>query len=173
MSFTPAKDHVPGAPVANEWIADATRRLAGLTASESDAPEAASGWGADAIERLRSAVSHQVSGLPRRSRPVATTKPGIDITQLALTKALTIALSDEAAAESAAIADIEFVLDGAAVTGVHVHLVAVGTGARAETMLVGGDRLRDRAAAVLAGIVGPVEVRVDLTWEDLVTSGQN
>lgn len=40
-------------------------------------------------------------------------------------------------------------------------------------MLAGGDRLRDRAAGLLAGIVGPVEVRVDLTWEDLVTRDEH
>ncbi|WP_041944521.1 hypothetical protein [Tsukamurella paurometabola] len=164
--------------MANEWIADATRRLAVQAESDSDAPAAdsgapVSGWSGEAMERLRSAIAQQVSGLPRRSRPVATTTPGATITQLALTRALTFALSAEAAAESAAIADVEFAFDGAAVTAVHIHLVAVGAERRPQTMLAGGDRLRDRAAGLLAGIVGPVEVRVDLTWEDLVTRDEH
>lgn len=172
MSFTPAKDEAPEAAVATEWIADATRRLAGLAGSDSEAPAADPRWGGDAIERLRTAISQQVSVLPRRSRPVETTTSGITITPLALTRALTIALSGEAAAESAAIADVEFAVDGSVVSGVRIHLVAVGTEPRAHSMLVGGDRLRAKAAALLAGIVGPVEVGVDLTWEDLVTREQ-
>ena len=154
---------------ATDWIADATRRLAGLAGPDAVAPEVDPRWGADAVDRLRAAVALQVSGLPRRSRVIATVRPGITVTELALSKAVTAALSDAAAAEAAAVADVALDLAGARLAAVHVHLVAVGAEGRSRSLLDGGDRLRALAEDVVRRMIGDAAVRVDLTWEDLLT----
>ena len=153
---------------ATEWIADATRRLAGLAGPGAESPDVDPRWGADAMDRLRAAVAQQVAGLPRRSRPVATARPGVTVSELALSKAVTAALSDSAAHESAAVADVALDLADGVLAAVHVHLVAVGTDRR-RTLLDGGDRLRLLAGDVVHRMTGADDVLVDLTWEDLVT----
>ncbi len=154
---------------ATDWIADATRRLAGLAAPGAEAPEVDPRWGADAIDRLRNVVAQQVLDLPRRSRAVRTARPGITVRELALSTVLTVDVSDAAASESAAVADVELDVDGDRLAAVHVHLVAVGADGRPGTLLDGGDGLRARAAELLRAMFGPDEVRVDVTWEDLLT----
>lgn len=154
---------------ATDWIADATRRLAGLAGPDAQAHEADPRWGADAMDRLREAVAQQVSTLPRRSRPIATVRPGVSVTELALSKAVTAALSDTAAAESAAVADVALDLEGGRLDAVHVHLVAVGADERAHSLLDGGERLRALTADVVRRMVGSSDVRIDLTWEDVLT----
>ncbi|WP_458630216.1 hypothetical protein [Tsukamurella ocularis] len=154
---------------ATDWIADATRRLAGLAGPDAEAPEVDPRWGADAIDRLREAVALQVSALPRRSRPIATARPGVAVTELALSKAVTAALSDTAASESAAVADVALDLTAGDLAGVHVHLVAVGADGRGRTLIDGGERLRSLASDVVRRMVGTADVRIDLTWEDLLT----
>ncbi|MCS3779116.1 hypothetical protein [Tsukamurella ocularis] len=154
---------------ATDWIADATRRLAGLSGPDAETPEVDPRWGADAIDRLREAVAQQVSALPRRSRPISTVRQGIAVTELALSKAITAALSDAAAAESAAVADVALDLTGGALAAIHVHLVAVGADGRSHTLFDGGERLRALAADVVRRMVGTVDVRIDLTWEDVLT----
>ncbi|KXO94191.1 hypothetical protein AXK56_21680 [Tsukamurella pulmonis] len=153
---------------ATDWIADATRRLAGLAGPDAEAPDVDPRWGADAIDRLRAAVSQQVSALPRRSRPVATARPGVTVSELALSKAVTAALSDSAAVESAAVADVELDVVGDGLSAVHVHLVAVGADRRV-SLLDGGERLRSLAADVVRRMVGADDIRIDLTWEDMLT----
>ena len=164
--------HVEGtdaAPAqATDWIADATRRLAGLAGPDAEAPDVDPRWGADAIDRLRAAVSQQVSALPRRSRPVATARPGVTVSELALSKAVTAALSDSAAVDSAAVADVELEVVGDRLSAVHVHLVAVGADRRI-SLFDGGERLRSLAADVVRRMVGADDIRIDLTWEDMLT----
>lgn len=169
MSFRRVEDGHAEPAQATDWIADATRRLAGLAGPDATEPEADPRWGADAVDRLRAAVALQVSGLPRRSRAIATVRPGITVTELAFSKAVTAALSDAAAAEAAAVADVALDLAGARLTAVHVHLVAVGADGRSRSLLDGGDHLRALAEDVVRRMIGDAEVRVDLTWEDLVT----
>ncbi|MET9326277.1 hypothetical protein [Tsukamurella sp. NPDC003166] len=152
-----------------DWIADATRRLAGLAGADAEAPEVDPRWGADAIDRLREAVTQQVSALPRRSRPIATVRTGVTVTELALSKAVTAALSDSAASEAAAVADVALDLAGGELAAVHVHLVAVGADERPHTLLDGGERLRALTADVVRRMVGTGDVRIDLTWEDVLT----
>ncbi|WP_461166865.1 hypothetical protein [Tsukamurella serpentis] len=146
-----------------DWIADATRRLAGVSAAEADR-------GDDLVDRMRAAVAAGVSALPRRSRVVVTGRPGVTITELALTKAITAALSDGAGEESAAIADVDLTIDSGRLLKVTVHLVAVDADQRTRTLLDAGDRLRTLAADVVARTAGAGGVRVDLVWEDLLTS---
>lgn len=169
MSFKRVESRAAEPAQATDWIADATRRLAGLAGPDAAAPEVDPRWGADAVERLRAAVALQVSGLPRRSRAIATLRPGVSVTELALSKAITAALSDTAAAEAAAVADVALDLKGATLTAVHVHLVAVGAEGRSRSLIDGGDRLRVLAADVVRQMIGDGEVRVDLTWEDMLT----
>ncbi|NMD56607.1 MULTISPECIES: hypothetical protein [Tsukamurella] len=169
MSFRRVESGHAEPAQATDWIADATRRLAGLAGPGSAAPEVDPRWGADAVERLRAAVALQVSGLPRRSRAIETVRPGIAVTELALSKAVTAALSDAAAAEAAAVADVALDLAGARLTAVHVHLVAVGADGRSRSLLDGGDRLRALAEDVVRRMIGDADVRVDLTWEDVLT----
>lgn len=169
MSFRRVESGDAEPAQATDWIADATRRLAGLAGSDAEAPEADPRWGVDAIDRLREAVAQQVSALPRRSRPIATGRPGIAVTELALAKAVTAALSDSAAAESAAVADVALELAAGELAAVHVHLVAVGADGRSHTLLDGGERLRFLTADVVRRVVGTGDVRIDLTWEDLLT----
>ncbi|TWS20819.1 hypothetical protein FK529_05745 [Tsukamurella asaccharolytica] len=153
---------------ATDWIADATRRLSGLAGPDSVAPETPPRWGAEAIDRLLDAVSRQVSTLPRRSRPIAAARPGITVTELALSKAITAVLSDAAAVESAAVADVALEFIDGALTAAHVHLVAAGAGGRSHTLLDGGEHLRTVTADIVRRVVG-TSVRIDLTWEDLLT----
>ncbi|MBS4102598.1 hypothetical protein [Tsukamurella paurometabola] len=169
MSFRRVESGGAEPAQATDWIADATRRLAGLAAPDGEAPEIDPRWGADAIDRLREAVAQQVSALPRRSRPIATVRPGVSVTELALSKAVTAALSDRAAAESAAVADVELDLADDGLSAVHVHLVAVGADERPHTLLDGGEHLRALTADVVRRMVGADDVRIDLTWGDLLT----
>ncbi|TWS24001.1 hypothetical protein FK268_10155 [Tsukamurella sputi] len=169
MSFRRVESGHAEPAQATDWIADATRRLAGLTAPDAGAPEGDPRWGADAVDRLRAAVALQVAGLPRRSRAVETVRPGITVTELALSKAVTAALSDDAAAEAAAVADVALELVGTRVKAVHVHLVAVGAEGRSRSLLDGGDRLRALAEDAVLRMIGDTGVNVDLTWEDLLT----
>lgn len=169
MSFRRVESGDAGPAQATDWIADATRRLAGLSGPDTEAPEVDPRWGADAIDRLREAVAQQVSALPRRSRPIATVRQGVSVTELALSKAITAALSDTAAAESAAVADVALDLTGGALTALHVHLVAVGADGRSRTLFDGGERLRALTADVVRRMVGTADARIDLTWEDVLT----
>lgn len=169
MSFSRVEGSGAEPAQSTDWIADATRRLAGLAGPASEAPDVDPRWGADAIDRLREAVANQVSALPRRSRPIATARPGIAVTELALSKAVTVALSESAAAESAAVADVALDVASGGLAAVHVHLVAVGADGRAHSLLDGGERLRGLTADVVRRMVGPDDVRIDLTWEDVLT----
>ena len=157
---------------ATDWIADATRRLAGMSAPGSTVPPVDRRWGDDVIDRLRAIVATRIATLPRRSRPVSTLNPAITMTEFAVSRALTAALSTGAAAESAAIADIHLELNGTELAGVSIHLVAMGTEDRARTLLDSGESLRAQAVDVVERTIGKVvEVRVDATWEDALLPG--
>lgn len=169
MSFRRVESGDAEPAQATDWIADATRRLAGLAGPDQEAPEVDPRWGPDAIDRLREVVAQQIAVLPRRSRPIATARAGVSVTELALSKAITAEISDSAAAESAAVADVELDLADGALAGVHVHLVAVGADGRERTMLDGGERLRGLAGGVVRRMIGADDVRIDLTWEELLT----
>jgi hypothetical protein len=152
------------------WIADATRKLAGLQASPDDAAshvvDPRWGEGSGALDRLRASIAHHIAGLPRQGRPIRSAHAGIRITHLALAKFLAWQLAEPAAAATAAVADVEVRVDGYAVSDVHIHLVAVGADARERTYLHDGDSLRAHAAAVIAEIVGAAP-HITLTWEDI------
>mgnify|MGYP007072936544 CR=1 FL=1 len=53
MSFRRVESGDAEPAQATDWIADATRRLAGLSAPDGEGPEVDPRWGADAIDRLR------------------------------------------------------------------------------------------------------------------------
>ncbi|MGV9796481.1 hypothetical protein ACWDTP_00320 [Mycobacterium sp. NPDC003449] len=153
---------------ATAWIADATRELAGLDDGPGAHPGATSPYGTATLEQLRAGIAHRVLTLPRQSRQVETSSPAITFSQLALAKALTWALAEPAAAVSAAIADVAVQADGRTLSGVHIHLVAVGADERERTYLDDGDALRGRAATVITDTLGVAAPRITITWEDIV-----
>ena len=164
-----AGDRHDSAADATEWIADATRELAGLTTrTSSEGSDGLSDMDLLALEQLRAAVGQLVSTLPRPVRPVSTSKPGVAVNYLALRKILMWALAEPAAEASAAVADIVIELDGATLTAVHIDVVAVGANEREHTYLDDGDTLRARAAAVIAETLGTPAPPVTLAWDDLV-----
>ncbi|MDX1881229.1 hypothetical protein SBE55_25840 [Mycolicibacterium sp. 141076] len=152
------------------WIADATRALAGLQTSPGDTENHAVdprwGQGTAALDRLRASIAQHIAGLPRQGRPIRTSLRGISITHLVLAKLLTWQLAEPAAAVSAAVADVEVIVDRHSVEEVHIHLVAVGTEPRDTTYLHDGDSLREYAAVVIAELIGTAP-RITLTWEDV------
>ncbi|WP_041407376.1 hypothetical protein [Segniliparus rotundus] len=160
-----AGDRHDSAAEATEWIADATRRFAGLTADTS--PES-SDVELPALRQLRSTIGQLVSALPRPVRPVNTSRPGVAFSHVALRKTLTFALAEPASAASAAVADIAIELHDATPTSVHIDLVAVGADARERTYLSDGDALRERAAAAFLETLGTPAPPITLTWDDLV-----
>ncbi|EFV14090.1 hypothetical protein [Segniliparus rugosus] len=164
-----AGDRHDSAADATEWIADATRELAGLTKRTSaegsdDTPDV----DLPALEQLRAAIGQLVSTLPRPVRPVSTAAPGIAINYLALRKILMWALAEPAAEASAAVADIAIELQGTTLAAVHIDVIAVGADEREHTYLDDGDALRARAAATIAETLGTPAPPVTLAWDDLV-----
>ncbi|MFW3119807.1 hypothetical protein MMAG44476_18902 [Mycolicibacterium mageritense DSM 44476 = CIP 104973] len=165
-----ATDDYDAVAQSTAWIADATRKLAGLHASPDEATrhvvDPRWGEGSAALDRLRASIAHHIARLPRQGRPIHSVHAGISITHLALAKFLAWQLAESAAAATAAVADVEVRVDGYTVSDVHIHLVAVGADPRDHTYLHDGDRLRARAAALLAEMVDTAP-HITLTWEDI------
>lgn len=151
------------------WIADATRRLAGLDEEyRANAHTVDPRWGdsGSALNQLRASIAQHVAALPRPVRVIDSARPGIGISQQALSKMLTWQLAEPAAAAAAAVADVDVRVDGRILSEVHIHLVAVGADPREHTYLNDGDRLRRRAASVIADVLGTVP-HITVTWEDI------
>ncbi|WP_019202841.1 hypothetical protein [Tsukamurella sp. 1534] len=162
--MTPTTDSAAPASPTADWIADATRRLA---SAPPDA-DTGDGWGDEVLGRLRDSIAGLVAGSPRRGRTFDTAADGVTMSTLALSRALTFELSERAAGEYAAIADVAADVDGSTLTAVRLHVVAIGAEERARTMTEGGDQIRAAAGEVLAEVVpDPSRVRVDLSWDDL------
>ncbi|MDF0531972.1 hypothetical protein P0W64_18990 [Tsukamurella sp. 8F] len=151
------------------WIADATRRLAGLGGGgEMSVPDPRWSGGTDTLDRLRASIGSAIAALPRQGRPLGTAAAGVTISHLALAKALAAHLAEPAAAAAAAVGDVEVSVEGDAVGAVHVRLVAVGADERDASYLDDGDVLRSRAARFVAELLGVHPPRVDLTWQDVL-----
>ncbi|TVX95166.1 hypothetical protein FPV58_28755 [Mycolicibacterium porcinum] len=165
-----APDDYDAVEQSTAWIADATRNLAGLqTSADVGADHAVDprwGEGSSALDRLRTTIAHHIAALPRQGRPIHSARTGISITHLALAKVLTWQLAEPAAAAAAAVADVEVHVDGYAVSKVYIHLVAVGADPRDNSYLHDGEKLRGRAAAVIAEIIGD-SPHITVTWEDI------
>ncbi len=131
MGTATKDDDIAGAATA--WIADTTRRLAGLGVATG--PAVAAKWvqtGAT-LERLRAGIIHQIAALPRQGIPIRTTQPGISVSHIALAKLLTWALAEPAAAMTAAVADVEVHVTAQSLSAVHIHLIGIGTEQRYRT----------------------------------------
>ncbi|GAS98139.1 uncharacterized protein RMCC_5104 [Mycolicibacterium canariasense] len=164
---TAADDDYEATAQATAWIADATRRFAGLSESELDADERWSQTGA-ALRNLRASITQRISALPRQGKPIRTSQPGINVSHIALAKLLTSALAQPAADVAAAIADVELRVDAEQLTAVHVHLIGVGAEPRDRTYLQDGDALRREAARVVHAAIGENAAEITASWDDVV-----
>ncbi|WP_234792088.1 hypothetical protein [Mycolicibacterium brisbanense] len=149
------------------WIADATRRLAGLQQDSTAALEDRWAQTGSTLTQLRAGIAHRIANLPRRATLIRTTRTGISVSHIALAKFLTWALAERAAAMTAAVADVELDITDSRLAAVYVHLIGVGTAPRDRTYLEDGDTLRHYAATVLRAVIGGT-VEITAIWDDLV-----
>ena len=149
------------------WIADATRRLAGLSPSGTSSDDRWEQSGST-LSEIRSSIAQRISAFPRQGILIRTTRPGVTVSHIALAKLLTWTLAESAAAGAAAVADVELRVDARELAAVHIHLIGVGVGARRQTYLRDGDELRDYAALLLQGAIGDNSAQITVSWDDLV-----
>ncbi len=163
---TGAENEHDAAANAAAWIADATRRLAGLDQS---GPPADDRWklAGSTLGEIRTSIAQRISAFPRQGILIRTTHPGISVSHIALAKLLTWSLAESAAAVAAAVADVELRVDAQELVAAHIHLIGVGVGPRRQTYLRDGDELRDSAASLLRTAIGDNAAQITVSWDDL------
>lgn len=166
---TAAQDDYEATAEAAAWIADATRRFAGLSTTEPDSRWAETG---SALSELRSGIAQRISSLPRRGKLIRTGRPGIEVSHIALAKLLTWALAEPAAEVGAAVADVRLTITEDVLTAVHIDLIGIGTEKRDRTYLQDGDTLRRFAAMLLRESIGDDAAEITATWDDVVITGR-
>ncbi|MGW0163126.1 hypothetical protein ACWDUN_27785 [Mycobacterium sp. NPDC003323] len=166
---TAAQDDYEATAEAAAWIADATRRFAGLSDADTGSD---SRWAEtnSALSELRSDIAQRISKLPRKGKLIRTTHPGIGISHIALAKLLTWALAEPAAAVAAAVADVQLTITEDTLTTVHIHLIGIGADERSGTYLADGDALRRDAALMLRETIGDNAAEITATWDDVVVT---
>lgn len=164
---TAAEDDYETTAEAAAWIADATRRFAGLADADADSD---SRWAVtgSALSELRAGIAQRISLLPRQGKLIHTSQPGISVSNIALAKLLTYALAEPAASVTAAVADVELTVRDHRLAVVHIHLIGIGADERDRTYLQDGDTLRRGAAAVLDATIGDTSAEITAIWDDLV-----
>lgn len=167
---TAAENEYEATAHAAAWIADATRRFAGLSQSD-PAPDTRWERTGSSLSEIRASIAQRISGFPRQGIPIRTSSPDVTVSHIALAKLLTWSLADAAAAVAAAVADVELRVEARELAAVHIHLIGVGVGQRRQTYLQDGDTLRDYAALLLHEAVGTNSAQIDISWDDLVESG--
>ncbi len=168
---TAARDDYEATAEAAAWIADATRRFAGLHEPEAESDNRWAETGS-ALTELRSGIAQRISALPRRGKLIRTARKGIGVTHIALAKLLTWALAEPAAEVAAAVADVELSVEDDVLTAVHIHLIGIGAEQRRHTYLQDGDSLRRDAAVVLRETIGVDTAEITATWDDVVVTGR-
>ncbi len=164
---TAAQDDYEATAQAAAWIADATRRFAGLSAADTDTDTRWADTGS-ALTELRSGIAQRISTLPRRGKLIRTARPGIEVSHIALAKLLTWALAEPAAEVAAAVADVELTVADDTLAAVHIHLIGIGADERNRTYLQDGDALRRDAALLLRETIGDDTAEITAIWDDVV-----
>lgn len=165
-----AEDDYEATAESAAWIADATRRFAGLAEADADADPRWAETGS-ALSQLRAGIAQRISAMPRQGKLIRTSKPGIGVSHIALAKLLTWALAEPAASVAAAVADVELTVKDRALVAVHIHLIGIGADERDRTYLQDGDALRADAALVLREAIGDSSTEITAIWDDLVVVG--
>lgn len=166
---TAAEDDYAATADAAAWIADATRRFAGLSVAEADDDSRWAETGS-ALAALRTGIAQRISALPRKGKLIRTSVPGISVSHVALAKLLTEALAEPAAMVTAAVADVELSITGDVLSAVRIHLIGIGADERERTYLQDGDALRRGAAVVLHAALGRSSAEITAIWDDVVIS---
>lgn len=167
---TAAEDDYEATAQSAAWIADATRRFAGLSEADADADPRWAETGS-ALSQLRAGIAQRISALPRQGKLIRTAVPGISVSHVALAKLLTSALAEPAAAVAAAVADVQLSVTDRTLSAVRIHLIGIGADERDRTYLQDGDALRADAALVLREAIGDGTAAITAIWDDLVVVG--